>query len=149
MKLGTGRSTCNVGFDAKADALTVTQILDQLVKKDAGWRARYSTDGCTCGMINTSFGEPGSSTLAGWLTFGALFFLGMLRYASVLLTMEVTMNTETKHKARKSSTQKFPQAILNPVNSVVMFLSVLLETVWAFGVSWSAGAASPAPLAFS
>jgi hypothetical protein len=43
------------------------------------------------------------------------------------------------------SKRKQSHANLNPVNNVVLSLSVLLETVWAFGVSWSAGAASPAP----
>lgn len=93
------------------------------------------------------FGEPGSSTLAGWLTFGALLFLTALRYASALLMMEVSMNKNTKHKRRKPSEQESSQANLNPVNNVVLIPSVLIETVWAFGVSWSAGAASPAPLA--
>ena len=99
-------------------------------------------------MVQMFFGEPGSSTLAGWLTFGALFLIfGLLRYASTLLMMEVTMNTEAKQLRRKSQKHTPSQAILNPVNSVVMYLSVLLETVWAFGVSWSAGLTSPAPSA--
>jgi hypothetical protein len=93
------------------------------------------------------FGEPGSSTLAGWLTFGALFFLSAVRYASVLLMMEVSMNKNTKLVQRKLRKSKSSKANLNPVNSVVMILSVLLETVWAFGVSWSVGATSPAPSA--
>jgi hypothetical protein len=59
------------------------------------------------------------------------------------------MNTETKQSRRKSQKPTSSQAILNPVNSVVVYLSVLLETVWAFGVSWSAGATSPAPLTLS
>ncbi len=97
-------------------------------------------------MVVAFFGEPGSSTLAGWLTFGALLLiLGLLRYASTLLMMEATMNTETKQSRRNSHKQRSSQAILNPVNSVVMYLSVSLETIWAFGVSWSAGATSPAP----
>jgi hypothetical protein len=97
-------------------------------------------------MVLSFFGEPGSSTLAGWLTFGALFFvLGLLRYASTLLMMEVAMNTESTQSRGNSHKRTFSQAILNPVNSVVMYLSVLLETIWAFCVSWSAGAASPAP----
>ncbi|GAB3454148.1 hypothetical protein GCM10027396_31520 [Insolitispirillum peregrinum] len=101
---------------------------------------------CLC-YIRPFFGELGSSTLAGWLTFGALLFLTALRYASALLMMEVSMNKNTKHKRRKPSEQKSSQANLNPVNNVVLILSVLIETVWACGVSWSAGATSPTPLA--
>jgi len=71
----------------------------------------------------------------------------MLRYASVLLMMEVPLNKNTKQSRRKLQKQMSSSAILNPVNSVVMILSVLLEPVWAFGVSWSAGAISPTPLA--
>ncbi|CAA7616142.1 hypothetical protein MTBSS4_150005 [Magnetospirillum sp. SS-4] len=63
------------------------------------------------------------------------------------MMMEVTMNTETKRSRGNSHKRTYSQAILNPVNSVVMYLSVLLETIWAFIVSWSAGAASPAPSA--
>ena len=100
-------------------------------------------------MVRPSFGEPGSSTLTGWLAFGALLILSLLRYTSILLTMEVTMNTETKHSRRESQAPMSSQTILNPVNSATMYLSVLLETVWAFGVSWSVGTISPAPSARS
>lgn len=102
-------------------------------------------------MVALRFGELMGSSPAGWLALGVLFLvLPALRFWSIGLMKENAMNKERYNCRRKPEVTSSKYKRMSKQKSATNYLmhtvgSVVFETAWALGVSWSAGAISPAP----
>lgn len=115
-----------------------------VVRGSSGTPRQLENGGYDTHLPGLDFGEPGGSSPTGWLVLGVLLMMIPLRVLSLRFLMEATMKTQPDN-APSGATGR--TANLKLVTGAALLVSAVLETAWAFSISWSAGAIGPTPWA--